>query len=214
MIIRHKHPKNFTVLPNYIYDRGELTLEAIGLLCFLISRPENWEVRHDTLLRKFNVTSDRLRRILSELIGAGYIQRDREQPRDEFSRFDTYDYVISDKPLKARADARTPSTTSRSREAAYENKKEDNKNSENKIPHYKSTVPQAKTAGRQDSYSEFGRRALAAGMRFVVVGSRPYEAWLAIRGPDGMPLRDCATIDSVVRQIVWLPSVYPPGDTR
>ena len=214
MIIRKKHSKNFTVLPNSIYDRGELSLEAIGLLCFLVSRPKDWDIRHDSLRRKFCISRERLGRIFRELIGAGYLQREGEQPRDDLKRFSVYGYIVRDEPLKTRADVAAPCAANRGRESDRENKKEDNKNSENKISDYKSTVLRAKTAGHQDSYSEFGRRAIAAGMRHVFVGSEPHQAWLAIRGPDGMPLRDCATIDGVVRQIVWLPSVYPPRDTR
>ena len=55
MIIRRRHIKNFTVLPNAIHDDDRLSLEARGLLEFLLSRPSNWEIRHDALRRKFHL---------------------------------------------------------------------------------------------------------------------------------------------------------------
>src|SRR5258706_476053 len=60
--------------------------------------------------------------------------------------------------------------------------------------------------------SQLGQRALAAGLRPVFVGSKPYEAWCNFRGgADSMPgFVDRARIDGRMREFVWLPSVYPP----
>jgi hypothetical protein len=56
-----------------------------------------------------------------------------------------------------------------------------------------------------------GERALAAGNHPVYVGSEPYKAWCAFRGNDGMPgFVDQAVIGGKLRQIIWMPTVFPP----
>jgi len=52
--------------------------------------------------------------------------------------------------------------------------------------------------------------ALAAGMHPVFVGSKPFDAWRAFRGGDGMPPTDQAIVGGKLRAIVWMPSLYPP----
>lgn len=209
MIIRKKHNSHFTILPNSIHDGCWLSLEATGLLSFLISRPPNWEIRHDALRRKFRITRDRLGRILKELIRAGYLSRDEEQPRDASNRFAPYDYVVRDEPLRGASDAGRPLPDPRGRKPGAENKKEDIKNSKNKFRRNMSTAPGTELVGHQDSYSEFGRRALAAGMKPVIVDSKPFNAWLDFRGGDGMPLIDCAVIGGKSVQVVWMTSLFP-----
>jgi hypothetical protein len=60
-------------------------------------------------------------------------------------------------------------------------------------------------------YTEFGKHALAAGNKPVFVGSKPYQAWLAFRGEDGMPgFVDRVTIDEKIQNVVWMPSLNPP----
>lgn len=215
MIIRRKHTSHFTIVPNSIHDRNELTLEATGLLSYLLSRPKNWEIRHDALRRKFRITRARLSRVLMELIGAGYLQRDGEQPRDEFNRFAAYAYVVRDEPLCASSDASIPLPDHRGRNDGFENKKEDNKNSKNKCPSPTTRNSRvAPSVGCQSRYSEIGLCALSAGMRPVFFGSRPFEAWETFRGKDGMPPIDHAVIDGKSVRLVWMPSVYPPEATR
>ena len=95
-IIRRRHSKNFTVIPNGIYDDERLRREAIGLLTFLLSRPANWEIRHDVLQRKFHLSRQKLERLLASLMAASYVTRDADQPRDENMRFTSYAYIVTD----------------------------------------------------------------------------------------------------------------------
>jgi hypothetical protein len=55
-----------------------------------------------------------------------------------------------------------------------------------------------------------GERAQADGMSPVFVGSKPYLAWLAVRGANAMPgFVDQAFINGKPREIVWMPTVFP-----
>jgi len=42
MIIRRKVNRNFTVVPNEPVNDTRLSFEALGLLTYLLSRPDNW----------------------------------------------------------------------------------------------------------------------------------------------------------------------------
>src|SRR4051794_37285273 len=108
MIIRHKHSGRFTTIPNAIFSDERLSFVGRGVLAHLLSLPPNWEVRHDHLRRKLGVGRKILARALKELIKAGYITRDDSQARDEFNRFTTLNYVVSDIPDAGASDAHFP----------------------------------------------------------------------------------------------------------
>lgn len=76
MIIRSERSRNFTVIDNAMFDVG-MSLEAVGLLCYLLSRPDHWRVMPQQLASKFG-GRDRTYRILRELVGAGYIERKKQ----------------------------------------------------------------------------------------------------------------------------------------
>jgi hypothetical protein len=94
MIIRHKHKGRFTVVPNAIFNDDRICPGAKGLLGYLLSRPGNWDVRHDQLQRKLDIGRKLLSKLLKELERAGYLERDEEQGRDGYNRFTTLNYVV------------------------------------------------------------------------------------------------------------------------
>jgi hypothetical protein len=75
-IIRRKLSTNYTTLPNEIFDHG-LSLEAVGLLAYLLGRSRNWRVIPKQLCEKFGCGRDKTYRLLDELIAAGFVQRSR-----------------------------------------------------------------------------------------------------------------------------------------
>lgn len=75
MIIRSPRARqNFTIIENAIFDSG-MSLEAIGLLCYLWGLPKKTELGPH-LARKF-CGRDRAYRIFKELIDAGYLSRQK-----------------------------------------------------------------------------------------------------------------------------------------
>jgi hypothetical protein len=115
MIRRGKHRKNFTVLPNAMLEDRSMSIDTRGMMAYLLSRPDDWEVRHDALCRTLSVTSERLRRMIREGLEAGYITRDEAQPRDTLNRFTSYDYVVEDAPQNKVPVTGFPSTETRQR---------------------------------------------------------------------------------------------------
>ncbi|KFK48328.1 hypothetical protein JS86_25325, partial [Vibrio vulnificus] len=66
-VIRRAQGQEFTVLPNSTIRESRLSIDALGLLVKLISRPPNWEVRPHQLQNECGIGRDRLRRLLKEL---------------------------------------------------------------------------------------------------------------------------------------------------
>jgi len=97
-IVRREHRAQFTIVPNAIFLDDRLSIEAKGVLGYLLSRPHSWQVRLDHVGRTLRIGRKKLQRIFRELIGAGYVTR--EQPRTaEAHRFSEIDYVVRDVPL-------------------------------------------------------------------------------------------------------------------
>lgn len=95
MIFR-KSKKKWTATPVAAAEDRSLSLEARGLLWYLLVKPDDWEVRTEDLLRSGFVGSPSstdsrsnrlmgekvLRRLIGELEAAGYVRRTVENTRD------------------------------------------------------------------------------------------------------------------------------------
>jgi hypothetical protein len=212
MIIRHKHTGRYTTVPNAIFEDDRLSIEAKGLLGYLLSRAPNWQARHDQLQHKLGIGRKLLKRCLVEIIEAGYGDRDERQGRDKYHRFTTLNYIIRDISTLPVAGAPKPLRPEPLRPRNTDNNKEAIKTDSNN-PFSKSLpIEQGeKQQAQQRDFSVFGKHALASGQHAVYLGSRPYQAWLRVRGEDGMPgFIDWAIINGKTYKLVWMPSLYPP----
>lgn len=110
MTIRRGARRNgFTVLDNAVFNAG-LSFRAIGLLTYLLSKPDHWEVSVQQLV---NISSGTLRpdgrdsiySIIDELMQKGFIRRERK--RDN-GRMNGYDYEVHDVPQREFPSPKTP----------------------------------------------------------------------------------------------------------
>ena len=97
MIIRRKHNKNFTIIPNGIWDDEALTIEAKGALGYLLSRPDDWNVHLGALGRKLGLGKNKTQALVRQLISAGYMVR-LKQKRIGPQQFAKCEYVVFDAP--------------------------------------------------------------------------------------------------------------------
>lgn len=93
-IIRVSKNKNFSVLSNEPFNDPSLSWKAKGLLAFLLTRPDNWQINVNHLRTCSTNGRDAIYSILKELIKVGYIQR--FQKRTQQGRADGYEYIISE----------------------------------------------------------------------------------------------------------------------
>jgi len=104
-IVRREHRAQFTIVPNAVFADPRLSVEAKGVLGYLLSRPHKWHVRLDHVGRTLLVGRKKLQRIFRELIAAGYVTREAQRIADGH-RFGEIDYVIRDVPVSVDKSAR------------------------------------------------------------------------------------------------------------
>ena len=72
------------------WEDEHLTIEAKGVLGYMLSRPGNWNIRLAQLEEALKVGKQKLRRVFRELVAAGYVARERQR-REGMRRF----YVLT-----------------------------------------------------------------------------------------------------------------------
>jgi len=90
--------KRYFVAANEPFNDDDLTWEATGMIGYLLSKPDGWEVRtSDLIKRKKGSGRDRTQRIINELKTACYMRRFREKGSD--GRFKWVTEVYESKEL-------------------------------------------------------------------------------------------------------------------
>ena len=96
-IIRTKREHNYTVVSNKVYDKNQLSWQAMGLLGYLLTKPDNWQVMVAELV---NVTKDTKKptgregvyNIINELKEKGFISVRKNSDGST-------DYTVYDEPI-------------------------------------------------------------------------------------------------------------------
>ena len=139
-----KHSNNYVILDKTFLEDDGLTWKAKGILTYLLSRPDGWEVRVSDLVKRSPDGKTSVYSALKELKEAGYYQK--VPVRDEKSRIIRWESTISELPM----------TNQENENSESENDCAENKNvssekvkrctkSENKDTTKKKTVQKSKT---------------------------------------------------------------------
>lgn len=97
-ILRNRTQDNFTIIDNEALKDERLSLKAVGLLCRMLSLPDNWDFSEKGLcaiFKKDGLTS--IRSGLKELEDAGYLRR--QQIREK-GRFTDWEWEVFSDPYK------------------------------------------------------------------------------------------------------------------
>lgn len=90
-----EHP--YTKVGNVLLRDNSLSLAAKGLLCVMLSKPDDWEFNERNLATQSASGLAATRKALSELESHGYLCR--EHPRKEDGRFAKWKWTVSEEPL-------------------------------------------------------------------------------------------------------------------
>jgi len=104
-IFKNRKEKNFTVLDNQLLQNKELSWKARGILTYLLSLPEDWDVNTKELATHADDGITSLRNGLKELREAGYIIYKKYQ--DEEGKF-VHEYNVYEKPHTEKPDMENP----------------------------------------------------------------------------------------------------------
>lgn len=95
MIIRRKHTANFTTIGNVLFNDERLKADEVGIIGYLLSRPNDWEVRRPQLAKRFDYGREAIKRVIWNGMRFGWIVAQRTQQSD--GRFRVV-YEIKDQP--------------------------------------------------------------------------------------------------------------------
>ena len=74
-IVRSIHKKNFVILDKGFLEDENLSFKAKGILAYLLSKPDNWEVSVEHLAHVSKEKKTAIRSALKELEEAGYYRK-------------------------------------------------------------------------------------------------------------------------------------------
>ncbi|RCL00014.1 MAG: hypothetical protein JSC085_001001 [Candidatus Tokpelaia sp. JSC085] len=92
--ITQKWTSNYVVVPNSLVEDHRLSFEARGVLCYLLSKPNNWKIQIRDLQKQGNLGRDKTYRLLKELRNIGYLEHIVN--RNKKSQIISKDYIIYD----------------------------------------------------------------------------------------------------------------------
>jgi hypothetical protein len=93
-IIKSKHASDYTIIPNIVFKSG-LSMDAIGLLAYLLSLPHDWVVYKTTLHLQMDCGKTKLDGAFKELQATGFILSVRKQKSNGKIE---YEHIVYDKP--------------------------------------------------------------------------------------------------------------------
>ena len=81
-ILRLPKTEKYFKVANSVFNDESLSWEARGVMGYLLSKPDNWQLRVVDLQRRGPAGQHKIRRILRELEAARYLRRERFRRRD------------------------------------------------------------------------------------------------------------------------------------
>lgn len=95
--VQKNHENPYVMLDKFSVNDSGLSWKAKGLLAYLLSKPDDWQVYERDVIAHARDSRDSVRAGLKELEAAGYIQR--AQARNESGRFAEKEYRVFERPL-------------------------------------------------------------------------------------------------------------------
>lgn len=105
-IIKSKHASDYTIVPNIVFKSG-LSMDAIGLLVYLLSLPHDWVVYKTTLHLAMNCGKTKLDGAFKELQSTGFILSVKKQKSNGKIE---YEHTVYDKPYNGEPSTEKPCT--------------------------------------------------------------------------------------------------------
>lgn len=96
-IVRGDRDNNYTLIFNEPFLDEGLSFDCIGVLTYLLSKPDHWAVNLQQLARRGGVGKAKMQRLIRELINFGYISRTRVRS-PETKAFEKLQYTVFNCP--------------------------------------------------------------------------------------------------------------------
>ena len=96
-IIKKVKKTDYTIIDNNIFKNQKLSLKGKGMICTMLSLPDNWNFSEEGLTQLSNDSRTGIRSTLKELMEYGYLTRERN--RDEKGKLRETIYTIYEDPM-------------------------------------------------------------------------------------------------------------------
>jgi hypothetical protein len=157
-IIRVNHnAQPYFMVARSVAQNEAISYEALGLLCYLLSKPNDWEIQPKALARE-HCGRDKAYRLIDELLKARHIER--TAVKNELGRIMRVEYVVYESPLPEKPDTAKPDMDKPDTEKAYITEYRETQNTEREI------APTANDDGLPDHVPPNMRR-IAAGKEVI-----------------------------------------------
>lgn len=99
MIIRIKKCSDnpFVMIHKHLINDKDLSLKEKGLMCFLLSKPDDWQIYTKQLSDDLKESQNTICKIINSLIKKSYIER-KQLRQDGTGHFKSYEYIIYESP--------------------------------------------------------------------------------------------------------------------
>ncbi|MEX0745692.1 MAG: hypothetical protein WD118_08820 [Phycisphaeraceae bacterium] len=94
-VLKSRPRVGFAHIGNVIFNDERLAVDEMGVLAFLLSKPDNWEFSTASLSKRFDIGDHKVRRIVANLIRCSYMWRARVRENGEIVGMN---YFVSDDP--------------------------------------------------------------------------------------------------------------------
>lgn len=98
LIKRTKRNDNFTIVNNDILRNPNMSFEAKGMLCYILSLPDDWILHTSKLMSDFKIGRHYLKRCFDEIEKCGYMAK-VGVVKGKGGRFEGYSYMFYDTPI-------------------------------------------------------------------------------------------------------------------
>ncbi len=93
----HNRENPYAQISKKILRDNRLSAKAMGLMCFFLSLPDDWEINIKELVRHFSDGEKSIRAAINELVLLGYIEM--QQSRGKRGRFSSTIFLIHEEPV-------------------------------------------------------------------------------------------------------------------
>jgi len=104
-IIRIKKTKNFTTVSNKITFEEKLSARAIGIYFYLMTKPDDWQIRKTELYRHFKEGKQSINTAWKELIACGYAES--KKLKNERGQYTDWKHSIFESPINKESKPKT-----------------------------------------------------------------------------------------------------------
>jgi hypothetical protein len=108
-----KRDPGYAQIDNKVLGDSRLSWKAKGVLVYLLSKPNDWQVQITDIVNHSPDGESSVRSAIDELMELGYIKREKQQSKNVHGQWLSYDYTVYEQPYSGFPHTDKPDTENR-----------------------------------------------------------------------------------------------------